>query len=106
MAREYRDRLREIVHRLHHQREVVPTLQRGIGSIFHLESHAIGDTGFLRVPRGDLDRRPVEIEAVDGDVRVPLGERDRGPPDAARDVGHARARLVHEPVVQIGDRGR
>jgi hypothetical protein len=55
-----------------------------------MECHAIGDLGIGGVATRLLDRRLVEVDAVDARVRIGAGDGDRRPALATRDVRDAR----------------
>ncbi len=57
------------------------------------------------LPR-EIDRRRVEVDAVDARLRIGACDRDARDPATAGEVGDSRRRVGVEPLVEIGDRGK
>jgi hypothetical protein len=70
-----------------------------------VEAHPVGHSLGLGVRARRVDRRLVDVVAVDARLRVRARDRDARPALAAREVGDARAGRL-QPLVHVGKRGQ
>lgn len=71
----------------------------GLRDIANVEGHPIAHAGVASILVRELDRRFIEIEAIDAHLGVGTRDGDPGPADAAGDIRDPRRRVSDEPLV-------
>ena len=77
-----------------------------VGRVRVVEAHPVLDAASRKQLAGAVDRRPVQVDPVDGHLGVAACDRDRRSAQPAGDVGDAGGRIGLEPFVDVRDRGQ